>query len=184
MEQAHVVDVGLARRVAGGVAQHLDVRAEASHRACLDPPTSAEAVGREHPIAPVLHAVHPVPPRVEGHRVDVDLAPRAVAQDEVRVRLAAVEHEPVDGQGLAHRRDIGHAHDEVEILVGPRLFAEHRIDRPAAIEPGLDPRAIEALEDHRDVVSGHHRDRLTSYGARLTRPGLATPAHGAYPRGA
>ena len=119
----------------------------------------------------------PSPLRVKGHRVDVDLAPRTIAQDEVRVRLAPVELEAVAGERLAHRRDVDHAHDEVQIRVGTRLLAEHRIDRPAAVEPGFDPGAIEALEDHRDIVSGHHRDRVVWYGA-----GLVTPARGARPR--
>ncbi len=95
------------------------------------------------------------------------------------MRLATVELEAVAGERLAHRRDVAHAHDEVEILVGTRLLAQQRVDRPAAIEPRVDPGAVEALEDRRDIVSGHHRDRVVWYGARLVRP-----ARGAHPRGA
>ena len=137
----------------------------------------AEALGREHPIVAVLHPVHAVPLRVKDHRVDVDLVPRAVAQDEVRVGLATVELVAVAGERLTHRRNVAHADDEVEILVGARLLAEQRVDRPAAVEPRVDPGAVKALEDRRDIVAGHHRDRVVWYGARHVRP-----ARGAHPR--
>ena len=55
--------------------------------------------------------------------------------------------------------------------MGTRLLAQQRVDGPAAVEPGVDPGAVEALEDRRDIVAGHHRDRVVWYGARLRPAG-------------
>ena len=93
------------------------------------------------------------------------------------MRLATVELEAVAGERVTHRRDVTYADDEVEILVGARLLAQQRVDRPAAIEPRVDPGAIKALEDRRDIVAGHHRDRVVWYGA-----GHLRPARGVHPR--
>ena len=145
------MEVGLGRLVADGVAEHLDVRGEASHLAPLDPAPPAEALRRVPPILAILHQVDAVTGLVEGHRMHVDFPCTLVTEHEIRDRLAPDETEAGICERVSHRPDRVHPYDEVEVVVRSRLLAERRIDCPTAVEPRVDPGDVEAIEDLDDV---------------------------------
>ena len=104
VQQAHVVEVGLARDVAVGMAEHLDVGGQAANLATVDQAAALEAGRREDPVGAGRHPVDAVAGLVEPDRVNVDLAAARVAQDEVDVAPTRYLRERVAGQGFADLR--------------------------------------------------------------------------------
>jgi hypothetical protein len=72
--------------------------------------------------------------------VEVDLASRGVAEDEVpRARVVARHRAvPLVGQGFHRGRLVASADGDVDVAVWPGLRPEAGVDGPSAVEPHLD----------------------------------------------
>ena len=90
--------------------------------------------------------------------MEVDLAPRRIPQDDAcgRARLdVRIVFESERGERALGVDDVGARHDEVEILVRARLASHERVHPPPAVEPDLDVRRLESVEDGEDVLRPH-----------------------------
>jgi hypothetical protein len=62
---------------------------------------------------------------------------------------------PACAERLLDLRGVLEPRDEVEVVVRPRLLAEERVDRPAAVQPELDPESFEIGEKIQDAGRAH-----------------------------
>jgi len=116
----------------------LDRDAHAAHIAAVDGSGAVEALGRIGGVLPGQLAEDPVPVIVESDRVDVDLPPLLVAEDEIGVELATDVAEAMLCEGVEQAWDVGDADDQVEVLVWSCLALQQGVEVPAAFDPGLD----------------------------------------------
>lgn len=165
------MDIRGAWLVAGRVAEHLDLRRQASKVTLRDEAPTSEAGRREHPVVAVRHPIDAVPAVIEPHGMDVDLAPLRVAQDEIGIGCALDQSEAVVYEDQAHPRHVADTHDEVQIVMRSRLLPNEGVDTPSSLDPGLDPRVFEAIDDASDVVGGQHgRGIMTPRGRQACAP--------------
>jgi hypothetical protein len=65
--------------------------------------------------------------------------------------------EPHAGQRCFGCRAVVTGDDQVQVLVGPAVVAEQRVNTPAAIQPDHQPGLIELVENHEHVAGVQHR---------------------------
>ena len=96
----------------------------------------------------------PVAGRVEAHRMHVDLAPGRSRRTKFECRLAAVELEPQPRPSASRIAGTSSTRTmRSRSSCCPVCSPSERVDAPAAIEPCIDPGAVEAFEDRVDIVS-------------------------------
>jgi hypothetical protein len=158
-EEANVVPIHVAWLVAQAVTE-LQFGRQAADAPLPDRAFAAQAGCRvSAPLSPT-ELLPAVPRVVEEHGVKVDLTPGAVAKDDARrhARLdARIVGEAEQRERALGARDLRAWQDEVEVLVRSRLSTEERVHAPAAVEPGLEARRLEPVEDGEDVLRSHGR---------------------------
>src|SRR5437879_11187796 len=127
-----------------------------------------ESRGGVNPISTVGHAVHTVAIFVERDGVNVNLEARGVHQYEVTGRATVPESKPFVPKDLAQLSQIPDPHDEIDVLVWPSLHTEERINAPAPVEPCLEHRVDEELEQLNQGRGSHHSVLAPPNGSRLS----------------
>ncbi len=134
--------------------QH-DFGRETGHSATEDPTHAAEGTRREDPLATTDHLIDAVAVGIERRGVHVDLMTFRIDELEAVRQPASGLNVPACAERLLDLRGVLEPRDEVEIVVRPRLLAEERVDRPAAVQPELDPQSFEIGEKIQDAVRVH-----------------------------
>ena len=137
------------------VALHLRVGREAAHLTFANPALAGEGSRWERPAATVGQLEEPVSALVELDRVDVDLSPVLVREDEVRCGAPGFDLEADGEQCLLQFGHIRCVQNDVEVSMLTRLLAEKSIDAPPPVEPNLNRRIVEYREDFDNRVSIH-----------------------------
>src|SRR5438445_5133464 len=127
-----------------------------------------ESRGGVNPISTVGHAVHTVAIFVERDGVNVNPQARRGHQYEVAGRATVPESEPFVPKDLAQLSQIPDPHDEIDVLVWPSLHTEERINAPAPVEPYLEIRVDEELEQLNQGRGSHHSVLAPPNGPRLS----------------
>jgi hypothetical protein len=58
-------------------------------------------------------------------------------------------------QFALHGGDVLAAHDDVEVVVRPRLASNERVDAPTAVEPDGQPGSLQASDDRHHILRRH-----------------------------
>ena len=127
-------------------------------------PHAAEATRREDPLATTDHLIDAVAVGIERRGVHVDLMTFRIDELEAVRQPASGLNVPACAERLLDLRGVLEPRDEVEVVVRPRLLAEERVDRPAAVQPELDPRSFEVGEKIQDAAPRPSRPEVPSRG--------------------
>ncbi len=78
--------------------------------------------------------------------MNVDLEPGAIDENEVARGATRPNGKPPCVKELAELLKVVEAHDDINVLVGPSLDSEERVDAPTTVEPDLNAGGIDELK--------------------------------------
>jgi hypothetical protein len=78
--------------------------------------------------------------------MNVDLEPGAIDENKVARRATRPNGESPCVKELADLQKVADAHDDINVLVGPSLDSEERVDAPTTVEPDLNAGGLDELK--------------------------------------
>jgi len=78
--------------------------------------------------------------------MNVDLEPGAIDENEVARRATRANSKPPCVQELTDPLQVTEADDDINVLVGPSLNSEERVDAPTTVEPDLNAGGLDELK--------------------------------------